>query len=353
MADSSRRPVTSYDVAKLAGVSQSAVSRAFTEGAKIADSTREKVHQAAATLGYRPSFIARSLITRRSNLIGVVVPGLVNPFYAALLDALSHALNQMGYRVLLFSMLQDDDTDPILEEVLRHRVEAVVMVSSSLSSHFSYECQRSGLPVLLLNRTNDSATVSSITSDNVGGGAAIADFLLAGGHQQLAFIAGRDSSSTSRDRETGFVQRLAQRGAAPIMRETGDWSLMGAMAATRRLMASSSPPDAVFCANDMMAIGALNVIVGEMGCLAGRDISIVGFDDIAMGAWPLFNLTTWQQPLTEMVASAIAILRAQLAQQDCAPVQCQLPGKLILRGSARIPAILPDFSDDPLPPYRA
>lgn len=132
MAGQNKRAVTSYDVAKAAGVSQSAVSRAFTEGAKISPATKEKVRKIAAELGYRPSFIAQSLITRRSTLIGVVVPGLVNPFYAAVLDELSQALNLMGYRVLLFSMYRDDDTTPIMEEILRHRVEALVLVSSSL-----------------------------------------------------------------------------------------------------------------------------------------------------------------------------------------------------------------------------
>ncbi|EPH0681143.1 TPA: LacI family DNA-binding transcriptional regulator [Klebsiella aerogenes] len=335
MAGQNKRAVTSYDVAKAAGVSQSAVSRAFTEGAKISPATKEKVRKIAAELGYRPSFIAQSLITRRSTLIGVVVPGLVNPFYAAVLDELSQALNLMGYRVLLFSMYRDDDTTPIMEEILRHRVEALVLVSSSLSSHFAHECQQLGLPVLLLNRKNDSRSVSSVTSDNLAGGAAIADFLLDLGHQQLAFVAGRDTSSTSRDRETGFRQRLEVRGARPMLRDSGMWSIEEAMNATRRLMALPTPPDALFCANDMMAIAALNVVVGEMGMKAGEDISIVGFDDIAMASWPLINLTTWVQPLSEMVDTAIAVLKTQLGAAETSAVQHVLQGKLIVRGSTR------------------
>lgn len=335
MAVSNRRAVTSYDVAKAAGVSQSAVSRAFTEGAKISAATKEKVRRVAAELGYRPSFIAQSLITRRSNLIGIVVPGLNNPFYSAVLDALSHRLNEMGYRVLLFSMYRDDDTDPIMEEILRHRVEALVLVSSSLSSHFAQECQQLGLPVLLLNRKNDSESVSSVTSDNKAGGAAIASYLLEAGHHQLAFIAGRDSSSTSRDRERGFSRAIEELGGKPPLRDSGIWSIEEAMNATRRLMALSSPPDALFCANDMMAIGALNVVVGEMGMTAGSDISVVGFDDIAMAGWPLFNLTTWVQPLSDMVDCAISIIKAQLGEAEAKPVQYVLKGQLIIRGSTR------------------
>ncbi|CAI2485742.1 Catabolite control protein [Serratia ficaria] len=335
MAGRTRRPVTSYDVAKLAGVSQSAVSRAFTEGGKISPVMREKVREAAATLGYRPSFVARSLITRRSNLIGVVVPGLANPFYANLLDRLSLELNQMGYRVLLFSMHNDDDTDPILEDVLRHRVEALILVSTSLSSHFAEECQHNGLPVLLLNRKNDSKTVSSVTSDNRNGAAAIADFLIAAEHHNIAFMAGRESSSTSRDREEGFTQRLGQCGFPPPQRAVGLYTIEGAMAATRHLLTRKRRPDAIFCANDIMAIGALNVAVGELGLIAGKDISIVGFDDIAMAAWPIYNLTTYVQPISGMVSSAIAIVSSQLADVDAPAVQQVLPGKLVIRGSTR------------------
>ncbi|MCS2171340.1 LacI family DNA-binding transcriptional regulator [Scandinavium sp. TWS1a] len=337
MVERIRRPVTSYEVAKLAGVSQSAVSRAFTEGGKVSDATREKVKLAAAHLGYRPSFVARSLITRRSNLIGVVVPGLMNPFYASLVDELSHAFNEIGYRVLLFSMQGDGDTDPILEEILRHRVEALILVSTILSSHFAEECQQNGLPVLLLNRKNDSKSVSSVTSDNLAGGAQIADFLVAGGHQRLAFMAGLDSSSTSRDREKGFCDRLRAQGIAPPLRVQGLYNLEMAMEATRQLLKGKDRPEGIFCANDIMAIGALNVVVGELGLVAGQDISVVGFDNIAMGAWPLFSLTTYVQPVNDMVTSAVRIITQQFDDADSPAVQQVLSGKLVVRNSARKP----------------
>lgn len=337
MVERMRRPVTSYDVAKLAGVSQSAVSRAFTEGGKVSATTREKIKAAAAQLGYRPSFVARSLITRRSNLVGVVVPGLMNPFYAVIVDELSRAFNEMGYRVLLFSMHGDGSTDPILEDVLRHRVEALILVSTMLSSHFAEECQQNGLPVLLLNRTNGSKDVSSVTSDNIKGGAHIADFLVAGEHRQLAFMAGLDTSSTSRDREQGFTERVQWHGVAPPLRVQGLYNLDTAMEATRALLNGKNRPDGLFCANDIMAIGALNVAVGEFGLVAGKDISIIGFDDIAMANWPLFKLTTYVQPMDDMVASAVRIITQQFAEADSPAVQQVLAGKLVVRQSARLP----------------
>ncbi|MGA3797540.1 LacI family DNA-binding transcriptional regulator [Pseudomonas fluorescens] len=337
MAESIRRPVTAHDVARLAGVSQSAVSRTYTKGASVAPKTREKVEAAAAELGYRPNFVARSLITRRSNLIGVVIPSMANPFYSEVLEALSKAFESMEYRVLLFSMVTNEDSDPILEEVLRHRVEALILVSATLSSHFAEECKQTGLPVVLLNRKNDSETVSSVTSDNAQGGALIADFLVSTHHKNLAFIAGHEGSSTSRDRERSFSQRLQEHGFPAPLREVGNYSFQTAMEATRRLMSLANPPDAIFCANDLMAIAALNVVTRECGLIPGKDISIVGFDNIEMSKWPIIGLTTYLQPIDQLVQRTVDVIRAQLEANTTPSIQEVLAGQLIIRGSARLP----------------
>ena len=337
MAETIRRPVTAHDVARLAGVSQSAVSRTYTKGASVGQKTREKVEAASAALGYRPNLVARSLITRRSNLIGVVVPSLENPFYSNVLEALSKAFEVSGYGVLLFSTAGKDDSDPVLEEVLRHRVDALILVSSSLSSHFAQECKQIGLPVVLLNRKNDSLAVSSVTSDNAEGGAVIADFLIASGHKSLAFIAGINGSSTSRDREHSFTKRLEEHGYEAPLREVGDYTFQGAMDATRRLIARENRPDGIFCANDLMAIAAINVIEREYGLIPGRDISVIGFDNIAMAAWPAVALTTYRQPLDQFVQNAVDIIEAQLTNRATPAIQKVLAGHLIVRGSARLP----------------
>lgn len=333
-----RRPITAHEVAALAGVSQSAVSRTFTKGASVSPKTREKVEQAAATLGYRPNSVARSLITRRSELIAVVVPSMANPFYSAMLEALSAAFIAVGYRILLFSTAQDENSDPILEEVLRSRADAVVLVSSSLSSKFADECQSIGLPVVLLNRRNASTGVSSVTSDNRLGTREIAAFLHAGGHRRLAFMAGQGASSTSRDRQDAFCAALAELGLAAPLIEHGAYTFNDAMAATRRLLAQADPPDAIFCANDIMALGAINVARHEFKRQPGQDLSIVGFDDIALARWPEHALTTYVQPVERMVERAVHIICAQLQDPATPAIQEQLAGRLIVRGSARVPA---------------
>lgn len=337
MAETIRRPVTAHDVARLAGVSQSAVSRTYTKGASVAPKTREKVEAAAATLGYRPNFVARSLITRRSNLIGVVVPSMANPFYSEVLEALSKAFEAMEYRVLLFSTGTNEDSDPILEEVMRHRVEAVILVSATLSSHFAEECKQTGLPVVLLNRKNDNETVSSVTSDNAHGGALIADFLMSTQHETVGFIAGNEGSSTSRDRERSFTQRLLEQGRPKPLREVGNYCFQTAMQATRRLMSQTTPPDAIFCANDIMAIAALNVVTRECNLVPGRDVSIIGFDNIAMAKWPSVGLTTYLQPIDQLVGRTVDIICAQLDAIQTPSIQEVLGGQLIIRESSRRP----------------
>ena len=157
------------------------MSRVFTPGASVSDRTRAKVVAAAATLGYRPNLIASSLITGKSRIVGVVVPGLTNPFYAALVDTLSDALSVREYRVMVFTARHGTSADPILEEILRYRLDALVLVSAQLSSRLAEECAEVGLPVVMVNRKTDSEAVSSVTGDNRAGAACIGSFLVAGG----------------------------------------------------------------------------------------------------------------------------------------------------------------------------
>lgn len=337
VADIERRPTTAHDVARLAGVSQSAVSRTFTPGASVSAETRVKVMAAAEQLGYRPNLIARSLITRRSNVIGVAVPGTDNPFYAAALDALSVAFGRIGYRVLLFTVDPIATPDLILEEVLRYRVDALVLISTSLSSKLADECVQIGLPVVMFNRKSDSDAAFSVTGDNLHGARVIAAFLMAGGHRRYAYVAGLDHSSTSRDREEGFFGYLAARKITHVERRTGNYSTAGATAAVRSLLASKAPPDAIFCASDHMAIVALNIARFEFGLVPGQDISIVGFDNIDMAAWPSFGLTTYSQPVGAMVNQAVSIIQRQLS--GVAPIELHqtTPGELFVRTSARKP----------------
>ena len=207
-----QRAVTAEEVARLAGVSQSAVSRTYTPGASVAAKTREKVLAAARQLGYRPNAMARTLITNRSRIIGVVMAYLDNMLYPDVLEKLAAGLQERGYQMLLFTGFKDRHSDPVFEQIMQYRVDGLLLASTTLSSDLSDECTAAGVPVVMFNRTTEHPLCCSVTSDNRNGGRQIAEFLFAGGHRRFAYIAGAAISSTNRDREAGFREGLRRHG---------------------------------------------------------------------------------------------------------------------------------------------
>ena len=348
-----QQPVTAGDVAKMAGVSRSAVSRTFTEGASVSPATREVVTAAAQALGYRPNLIARSLITGRSNIIGFILTHFDNQFYPPLLQDLSIRLGAEGYRLLLFVIDIAADFGPVLDEVLRHRVEALIMASVTLSGRRAQACRDAGLPVLLLNHRTSSEDFSTVTGDNVSGARAVADFLAAGEHRSFAVVTGLDHSAASRDRKDAFQGRLAELGLPAPRLLAGDYQPERARAAARELLSQPQRPDAIFCCNDHMALAVMGVAREEFGLTVGRDISIVGFDDAPIGAWPEYRLTTYSQPIASLVDSTARILHQMLAGEDEAPIHEIVSGDLIVRASARLPTSGLVLRDDGQQVWRA
>lgn len=328
------RLVTASDVARVAGVSRSAVSRAFTPGASVSARARAAVEAAAEALGYRPNLIARSLITRRSGIVGVAAGPPDNPFYPALMQALSTELQTSGRHILFFSANPGQDADPQLAEILRYQVDAFVLASTTLSSGFAAECRAAGIPVVLLNRVPANHGCSSVTGDNEAGGRAIARHFAATGHRRPAFIAGFEDSSTSRDRERGFLRGLEEAGLPAPQRACGEYNRAAAERAARQLLGQTARrrPDALFVANDQMACAVLGVARHELGLVPGRDVSIIGFDDIPEAAYPEYSLTTWRQPVEDMARAAVRILDAG----DSRLQQVKVRGELVLRSSCRL-----------------
>jgi len=239
---------------------------------------------AAKELGYRPNAIARSLISGRSRMIGLVATYLDNQFYPVVLERLARALQDRDYHTLLF-ISEPGDQDRELEKLLAYQVDAVVMASATLSSALARECLDAAIPVVLFNRDVPDSPASSVTSDNVAGGRLVADYLLDSGHHRLAYIAGAENSSTNRDREAGFVQGLQARGLELYRREVGAYSHHGAAHATLAMMRSDAPPDAIFVANDHMAFAVLDTLRLTLGLRVPEDVSVIGFDDVPQAAW--------------------------------------------------------------------
>ena len=328
--------VTSADVALLAQVSQSAVSRTFTAGASVSAETRRRVMRAADELGYQPNALARSLISGKSGIIGVLVAYLDNQFYPVVIEKLSRALQSKGYRVLLF-MSDPGDQDAVVQDMLQYQVEGVVMASAHLSSHLAQRCVDSGIPVVLFNRYVISSPSNSVTSDNLEGGRLAANFLVDGGHERISFIAGYEDSSTNRDREAGFYKGLAERGAVCHSRAVGAYTQEGAAEATRQLFGDKNRPDAIFVANDHMAFAVMDVLRNELDLKIPDDVSIVGYDDVPQAGWGGYDLTTIEQPSGPMIDATVDILIEQIDDSSAKRRAAVLPARLVVRASAKRP----------------
>lgn len=334
---------TAADVARAAGVSQSAVSRAFTKGASVSAETAAKVRKAADALGYRPNVLARSLITGRSRVIGLVVAYLENYFYPSALEKLSKKLREHGYHIMVFIAGQESDAcdapdiDDVLIEILDHQVAGLILASVETSSDLASRCQTMGVPVVLFNRSQDDDRLSAVTSDNMAGGRKLARFLAAGGHERIAYIAGDERASTQRDREAGFRAGLAEAGLALFGRENGAYRADQARAACLRLFSKPVRPDAVFVANDHMAFAVMDALRFELGLRTPEDVSVVGYDDVRPAAWPAYNLTTVRQPANKMADATVQALLAQIDGGETAPLRVAIEGPLVVRASARIP----------------
>ena len=333
---------TSLDVARLAGVSQSAVSRCFTAGASVSHAMRDKVQAAARKLGYQPNAHARSLITGRSRIIGLVLSALENLFYPAVLERLAKRLQQDGYHLLIF-IGDNANSDDLVEEILQYNVDGIVLGATTLSSALAQRCADASIPVVLFNRvmaSGSAGAVSSVRSDNVGGGREMARFLVAGGHKRIAYIAGREDSSTNLEREQGFREGLAELGQRIYARAIGNYDVVQARQAARDLFsAAADRPDAVFVAGDLMAIVVLDTLRHELGLSVPQDVSVVGFDNVPQAAWASYELTTFEQPVQPMVEATVALLQSYLREAQTPPSQnLVMPGQLIIRQSARLPA---------------
>ena len=328
--------VTSLQVALRAGVSQSAVSRVFTPGASPSKSTIDKVRRAAAELGYRPNALARAMITGKSRIIGLVVAYLDNHFYPVAIEKLSVALQEKGYHVLVFMAASTvGDVQGVMQEILDYQVDGIVLASVAMSSDLATQCRANGIPVVLFNRDQDDERLSSVTTDNVAGGRRVAEQLIATGHRRIAYIAGDEGTSTQRDRELGFRSALAAAGHTLHSRGIGNFEHPATRAATRAMFAGADRPDAVFAANDHMAFAVLDTLRSELGIAVPGEVSVIGFDDVPIAAWPAYDLTSYRQPVNQMVAETVTTLIERIGTPETEPRRLRLEGRLILRGSSR------------------
>ncbi len=327
--------VRSFEVARLAGVSRSAVSRAFTDGASIAPETKRRIVEAANALGYSPSAIARTLNTGRSRIVGLVIAELANPFYADLLDRLSRALQATGVSPLLFVCQTAGEIDDLVPRLLSYNVDGVIVAAATMSSTMAARCQAHGVPVVLINRYVSLEGVSAVCCDNAAGGELAAEHLIAAGCRRLSFMAGAADTSSSMDRERGFRSGVARAGLPAPSVARGDYSYQGALVAARALLDGPSRPDGLFCANDVMAMAALDVARFDFGLKPPDDLLVMGFDNCAQAAWPAYDLTSVDQDTAGMIATAVALASAQIESGARAAQRTTLTPRIVERSSTR------------------
>lgn len=330
--------VTSVDVAVAAGVSQSVVSRAFSLHPSVADSTREKIFAIAKRLGYRRNLLARSLITRRSNLFALVTGSLTSTLHLQIIESLTRVAQQRSHRVLLFATPPGQSLDQALDTVLHYRPDGILAMAGTPSPKMVRICQRSGVPVILLGRNSDQNAAPSVSCDNEGAALALAELLLEARHRRFAFVASQNPAmSFSLGRERAFSAAvIAALGEAPLI-ENGGSTYVGGYAAGHRLLSRRRRPDAIFCASDTMALGLMDVARREFGLEIPRDLSVVGFDDVPMAAWASYELTTVRQRVDTMVEMATDILLEGKRPSKSQTLARFVPCELVVRKSARLP----------------
>ncbi len=330
-----RRAPTESDVARLAGVSQSAVSRAFTKGASIAKATREKIIAAARELGYHPNLLARSLATRRSNIIALAIANLENPFYAQVAQQLSAQLRETGRHILLFTSSIYDETDPMLERALSYQADALIMTATKASEQLADQFKKAGVPIVQINRESKIAGVSTVWGENYRAGKVAASHFLKKNHKNFAFVAGTKISSTSHMRQQGYIETLAKNNIKNVQIVYGEYSFEGAANAARKLFNSKNPPDAIFCASDYMAFGVLEVARREFALKIPIDVAIIGVDDVPEASHSAYDLTTFSQPAAALAKEAISIVDKMIANPNRRAIRTEVAGELIIRGSTR------------------
>ncbi len=331
------RAVTSYDVAALAGVSQSAVSRALTPGGSVSDATRARIMAAVATLGYRPNAIARSLITQRSNMIAIIVANL--DFHPEMTAHLSRAFAARGQHVLLFTLDQEAEADHVIDQIWQYRVDGVVAAVTLPRQHVALLRERR-TPLVFINRTYPDLPTNSVCCDHAAGERLLVDRLVAGGFTRFGIIQGPPDSAVSSQRVDEAVRRLRGAGIDDIVLERGMFDYASGRAALNRMATATATaralPQAVLCANDMMACGALDAARHDLGLAVPGDVSVVGFDGLAQASWAAYDLVTIRQPTRAMVEAAVDMLIARLDDPALGAETRMFAGTFVEGTSARL-----------------
>jgi len=336
--------ITIKDVAKQAGVSHSTVSRALHGSSLISDETIERIRQIANEMGYSPSATARSLKTNRSHALGVIVSNIDDPFFSEILQGIEETAQERGYSMLMAASQRDPERERAIVQDMRERhVDGLIICSASFSAEQRRKLLEYGIPIVMVNNQAAEEYRYSIYHDDVDGSRQVTRYLIELGHQRIAYLGNSLSGRTTLDRLNGFRQEIKSAGLnifTGYTHEVPGSRPNDGLAALDHFLSLPQPPTAIFCYNDMLAIGVLNGL-HKANIRVPADISVVGFDNIVFSAYTNPPLTTFDQPKRYIGAEAARLILGLLdlyKGEEALEQQIQkLKGSLLVRQSSAPP----------------
>lgn len=327
--------VTLKDVAERAGVSRSAVSRAFTPGASVSPRTRARIQAAAEDLGFAPNALASALTTGRTKLIGLIVTNFHNPAILQVFDQFTCGLQDRGLRPLVVNLSKATDPAGSVRMLRQYSVDGVIVASSTLPPDFAAAFRQAGIPVVhAFGRPTAVPEVPVVGIDNIACGRLAAETLIARGYRRVGFLGGPEAATSTQDRAAGFLAGLAgQAGVTASTSYASDYTFDAGRVEMQGLLAAG-PAEAYFCGDDLLAIGALSAIE-EAGLAVPGDIGLIGLNDMEMSRWRMIGLTTIRQPIDRIIAAAIDAVVAVITEPDRQAEVTLFPCELIVRQTLR------------------
>jgi len=336
-----KRHTTSADVAILAGVSQSTVSRSFDPNSRISKATRQRVFAAAEQLGYQINKAAQTMIKKRSDLVGLVTAGLEDPFRAEFLHKLIIEVQNCGLRPMVMDVSNRETIDEDLHGLIQYQLSGVIITSGTPSENIGKAFIKHGTPVVLVNRTEHSDEADIVNLENEKVGAIAAEALIQSGKTHLTVVRAKQPSFSSVMRANGFLNYLQpyiQKGfiqANEVLCETGNYD--GGYQVAEQILTSTNQADGLFFCMDHLACGFLDAAKRLISTEHLESIGIIGCDDIALARFKAYDLTTIRQPSTEIAKAAVQALLNRLEYPTSAPSIQVIPAELIYRSTLTKP----------------
>lgn len=327
---------TTATISEMLGVSKSTISRALKDDPRISEDTRRKIKSLAVELGYTPNAMARDLALNKRGIVGFVLSEADNYFYQEHVQDFVKKVSGRGMQTMVFQVAADRTIEDILPDMLQYRLAGCIVIPQVNVTEAAIDtCRRNGIVTVLLNRIFRNSAANSVLSNHASGSYRLTRMLIDAGHRRITFVAGTPTP-TFRDREAGFLEALTDSGLEPFERIEGKFDFGETYKATVDHFRSGHVPDAVAAANDLMAFAVIDA-ARECRLRVPEDVSVVGFDNSRIGAWPSYDLTTIAQPISQIYDRGLDLICSELAA-SASPEHVFIDGTLIIRGSARLPA---------------